>query len=48
MCALGAKLLRPVVVKRVVADLKEHPLTQSRKSFVGVGSGEEGREILFP
>lgn len=48
MCALGAKLLRPVVVKRVVADLKEHPLTQSRKSFVGVGPGEEGREILFP
>lgn len=43
MCALGTKLLRPVVVKRVVSDLKELPLTQSRKPFVGGGAGRRGK-----
>lgn len=50
MCALGTKLLRPVVVRRVVLDLKEHPLTQSRKLFVGWGRGkrEERYAGTFP
>jgi len=44
MCALGTKLLRPVVVKRVVAGLKEHPLTQSGKSFErGDGARRRGK-----